>query len=114
MSKDSRKQIIEQTRNEVSRRYTVAIEQYKQELTRVHEAFAKCKERVLELEEENVQLRDKVSLLEDWNRRLMEYMDIDENQRQQELDIQRQRAENEITQARIFNSPLIRMAERLF
>lgn len=114
MAKESRKQIIEQTRNCVARTYTREIERLK---GRCETLFADKVEAVRQRDKalrEVAELREKVEQLEDWNRRLMEYMDMDDLQRQQELDAQRQRAENERRRAALFNSPLFRMAERLF
>ena len=114
MSKDSRKQIIEQTRNSVSKDYHRKIEELKARIRYLSEENESFIRKYYEARHGADSLREKVSQLEDWNRRLMEYMDMDENQRLQELAMQRQRADNERAMDRLFSSPLIRMAEQMF
>lgn len=82
MAKETRKQIIEQTRNEVARQYKQKIADLEERVTRANnEMFSYMKE----FGEQQIkinELQEKVNQYEDWIRRLQEFMDMEPDARE--------------------------------
>lgn len=81
--KETRKQIVEQTRNEVARQYNAQIFNLQERISRLAVDYAEERRKRIECQERLDELQEKVSQYEDWIRRLQEYMDMPENQREQ-------------------------------
>lgn len=79
--KETKKQIVEQTRNELARKYKGQIDALKKEFQSKQELYRYIGKRCDELERENEELKEKVVQYEDWIRRLQEFMDMPEDSR---------------------------------
>lgn len=77
MAKETRKQIVEQTRNEVAKQYKVEINSLKERLNTANEKASDYWGRYIKERNRADELQEKVNQYEDWNRRLQEYMDME-------------------------------------
>lgn len=81
--KETRKEIVEQTRNAVARQYKAQIEELHNRIKRICEERRVESEKYNKLYAENEELKNKVAEYEDWNNRLLEFMDMPEEKRKE-------------------------------
>lgn len=81
--KETRRQIIENTRNEVAKGFSTQIKSLKEQLDRAKNDYWESRRKYLEAAAERDMLKEKVAKLEDWNQRLQEFMDMSEDERKQ-------------------------------
>lgn len=79
--KQNKKQIEANLRNKLAAQYKEKIEQLKNEKAVLEKRFNEMWERARKAEIERDELKDKVAQCEDWNRRLLEFMDMSEEDR---------------------------------
>ena len=92
----TRKQIVEQTRNEVVKQYTAKLQILMERINKLAKDYDIEKQKRIELQE-------KVNQYEDWIRRLQEFMGIPENQREEYIvHMKEQENANKII-SKIFN-----------
>lgn len=82
MAKETRKQIIEQTRNEVARIYKQKIADLEKRLKRANECSYQFMKAYGDEQRRADELQEKVNQCEDWIRRLQEFMDMDPDARE--------------------------------
>ena len=92
----TRKQIVEQTRNEVVKQYTAKLQILMERINKLTKDYDIEKQKRIELQE-------KVNQYEDWIQRLQEFIGIPENQREEYIaHMKAQEDANKIT-SKIFN-----------
>ena len=107
--KETRKQIVEQTRNEVAKAYNKRVKELEIVNARLsNENFNLSKENRI-LKSKNLELEDKVNSLNDWIERLQEFVALPEDARQQY--IAKFNAEKQLNEAM---GVYTRMFDRLF
>ena len=74
-------QIREELRRQMAKQHNDEIENQKKLKMQYWEMFVKSDKKCCELKKENDELKEKVAQLEDWNRRLMEFMDMSDEDR---------------------------------
>lgn len=89
MAKETRKQIVEQTRNEVARLYKSRITELEERLKRANDGQWQFMRAYNEEKQRADELQEKVNQYEDWIRRLQEYMDMPEDAREKALEQER-------------------------
>lgn len=82
MAKETRKQIVEQTRNEVARKYKQKIAALEERLKRANECSYQFMEAYGDEQRRADELQEKVNQYEDWIRRLQEFMDMEPDARE--------------------------------
>jgi predicted nuclease with TOPRIM domain len=81
MSKVNRKAIEANLRNKLATQYKEKTEALKAEKAILEKRYNEMWERARKAEIERDELKGKLSVYEDWNRRLQEFMDMDEKDR---------------------------------
>lgn len=79
----TRKQIVEQTRNEVVKQYTANLQILMERINKLTKDYDIEKQKRIECQERINELQEKVSQYEDWIQRLQEFMEMPENQREE-------------------------------
>lgn len=79
--KETRKQIVEQTRNEVARQYKAEINSIQESKERLSKDYYDLQIKYWDMKNKVDELEEKVRQYEDWNRRLQEFMDMGEDDR---------------------------------
>lgn len=79
----TRKQIVEQTRNEVVKQYTANLQILMERINKLAKVYDIEKQKRIECQERIDELQEKVNLYEDWIQRLQEFMEMPENQREE-------------------------------
>ena len=79
----TRKQIVEQTRNEVVKQYTANLQILMKRINKLDKDYDIEKQKRIECQERIDELQEKVNLYEDWIQRLQEFMEMPENQREE-------------------------------
>jgi hypothetical protein len=79
--KQNKKQIEANLRNKLAAQYKEKTEQLKIEKDVLKRLLNEMEKRAIKAENECDELKDKVAQYEDWNRRLQEFMDMDEKDR---------------------------------
>ena len=79
----TRKQIVEQTRNEVVKQYTANLQILMERINKLTKDYDIEKQKRIECQEKIDELQEKVNLYEDWIQRLQEFMEMPENQREE-------------------------------
>lgn len=93
--KETRKQIVEQTRNEVVKRYGDKMKRFQERINELAGDYDMERRKRIECQEKVEELQEKVNQYEDWIRRLQEFMDIPENQREQYIVHLREKEKSE-------------------
>lgn len=83
MKMKTRKQIVEQTKNEVVKQYTAKLQILMEKINKLTKDYDIEKQKRIEYQERIDELQEKVNQYEDWIQRLQEFMDIPENQREE-------------------------------
>lgn len=89
MAKETRKQIVEQTRQEVVKQYKAKIDNLQERLNTANEKSSDYWKRYVTERNRADGLQEKVNQYEDWIRRLQEYMDMPEDAREKALEQER-------------------------
>ena len=79
----TRKQIVEQTRNEVVKQYTAKLQILMERINKLTKDYDIEKQKRIECQERIDELQEKVNQYEDWIQRLQEFMEMTENQREE-------------------------------
>ena len=79
----TRKQIVEQTRNEVVKQYTANLQILMERINKLTKDYDVEKQKRIECQERIDELQEKVNLYEDWIQRLQDFMEMPENQREE-------------------------------
>ena len=79
----TRKQIVEQTRNEVVKQYTAKLQILMERINKLTKDYDIEKQKRIECQEIIDELQEKVNQYEDWIQRLQEFIGITENQREE-------------------------------
>ena len=79
----TRKQIVEQTKNEVVKQYTAKLQILMEKINKLTKDYDIEKQKRIEYQERIDELQEKVNQYEDWIQRLQEFMGIPENQREE-------------------------------
>mgnify|MGYP001771977104 CR=1 FL=1 len=79
----TRKQIVEQTRNEVAKQYTAKLQILMERINKLTKDYDIEKQKRIECQERIDELQEKVNQYEDWIQRLQEFVDIPENQKEE-------------------------------
>ena len=74
-------QIREELRRQIAKQHNDEIENLKRLKDYAWEQFKEIDKEACQLKKENNELKEKVAQLEDWNRRLMEFMDMNDEER---------------------------------
>lgn len=90
--KETRRQIIENARNEVAKGFNAQIKRLKEENERIKNDYWEEHKKYVQAATERDMLKDKIAKLEDWNVRLQEYMDMPEDERKEYLAQQKEKA----------------------
>ena len=81
--RETRKQIVEQTRNEVVKQYTAKLQILMERINKLTKDYDIEKQKRIECQERIDELQEKVNQYEDWIQRLQEFIDIPENQKEE-------------------------------
>lgn len=81
--KETRKQIVEQTRNEVIKQYNTKLQHFQERINKLAKDYAIERQKRIECQEKFDELQEKVNQYEDWIQRLQEFMDMPESQREE-------------------------------
>lgn len=79
----ARKQIVEQTRNEVVKQYTAKLQILMERINKLTKDYDIEKQKRIEYQKRIDELQEKVNQYEDWIQRLQDFMDIPESQREE-------------------------------
>ena len=85
MGRQSKKQIKAQLINEVAKTYVAKLQRAQDIVKRLGGMYHTMKITADKLKEENLKLQEKVEQQEDWIRRLQEFMDMDNDTRQEAI-----------------------------
>lgn len=86
MSKVNRKAVEANLRNKLAAQYKEKTEALKNEKAILEKRYNEMWERARKAEIERDELKGKVAMYEDWNRRLQEFMDMSEDDRKQYVE----------------------------
>lgn len=86
MAKVNKKQIENELRNKISKQYTAKVAELKKEIEVLREANKEYRVRAYKAEQEKNEIQDKLEQYEDWNRRLMEFMDMSDEDRKAHIE----------------------------
>ena len=99
----TRKQIVEQTRNEVVKQYTAKLQILMERINKLTKDYDIERQKRIECKEIIDELQEKVNQYEDWIQRLQEFIGIPENQREEYIaHMKAQKDANKII-TKIFN-----------
>ena len=79
----TRKQIVEQTRNEVVKQYTAKLQILMERINKLTKDYDIEKQKRIECQERIDELQEKVNQYEGWIQRLQEFIDIPESQKEE-------------------------------
>lgn len=79
----TRKQIVEQTRNEVVKQYTANLQILMERINKLTKDYDIERQKRIECQERIDELQEKVNQYEDWIQRLQEFMEMPESQREE-------------------------------
>lgn len=91
--KESKKQIEAALRNKMAAQYKTKTERLEQEIARLEKRNAELTTRAHKAEQEKLEMRDRLQQYEDWNNRLQEFMDMNEEDRVQYVETLRAQKE---------------------
>ena len=99
----TRKQIVEQTRNEVVKQYTAKLQILMERINKLTKDYDIEKQKRIECQEIIDELQEKVNQYEDWIQRLQEFIGIPENQREEYIVHMKEQENANKTISKIFN-----------
>lgn len=80
--KETKKQVKAQLTNEIAKQYAKREKSLKEYSISLEKRYNCAMEHMRKLENENIELKDKVEQYEDWIRRLLEFMDMTPEERE--------------------------------
>lgn len=80
--KQTKKEIEATLRNKLAKQYSEKMENYQERIDRLAKELHDERSKRLEAQRQAEELKEKVEQYEDWNRRLQEFMDMSEEDRQ--------------------------------
>ena len=81
MTKLSKKEIENQLRGKIAKQYTEKVAKLEDEINHLREANAEYRNHAYKAEQEKLEMQDKLKQYEDWNIRLQDFMDMNEEDR---------------------------------
>ena len=106
----TRKQIVEQTRNEVVKQYTAKLQILMERINKLTKDYDIEKQKRIECQERIDELQEKVNQYEDWIQRLQEFMDIPESQKEEYIaQMKAQEDANKIISNMLKNAEIINL-----
>ena len=99
----TRKQIVEQTRNEVVKQYTAKLQILMERINKLTKDYDIERQKRIECQEIIDELQEKVNQYEDWIQRLQEFIGIPENQREEYIAHIKEQEDANKTISKIFN-----------
>lgn len=85
MGQENRKQIKAQVTNEIRNKYFKIIEGKNKDISRLAQRCLTLQKQNEELVDRNLKLEEQLEKYEDWNHRLLEFMDMDSNSREEAI-----------------------------
>lgn len=85
MERQSKKQIKAQVTNEIRNKYFKIIEGKNKDISRLAQRCLNLQKQNEELVNKNLKLKEQLEKYEDWNRRLLEFMDMDSDSREEAI-----------------------------
>jgi len=110
--KETRQQIIENTRRKIARQYSEQIKSLKEKNDSFWKDILEYHKKIGELQNENSRLEQKIQEQQEWIDRLIQFVNLPPDQRERELALFRQKQANEEAYKRLFDSPLFKMYEK--
>lgn len=83
MKSKTNNQIREEVRKRLASKYSADLENAKKRYSECWDKYVEEEKKVVQLTHENNELKQKLEALEDWNRRLLEFMDMPEAERKE-------------------------------
>lgn len=83
--KQTKKEIEETLRNKLAKQYTSKIQNYQERIDRLAKELSEERKKRYEAQAKAEELEEKVAQYEDWNHRLQEFMDMNEEDRKNYL-----------------------------
>ena len=80
--KQTKKEIEETLRNKLCKQYSAKMENYQERIDKLAKELYEERKKRLEVQRLVDELKEKVEKYEDWNRRLQEFMDMNEEDRE--------------------------------
>ena len=106
----TRKQIVEQTRNEVVKQYTAKLQILMERINKLTKDYDIEKQKRIECQERIDELQEKVNQYEDWIQRLQEFIGIPENQKEEYIvHMKAQEDANKIISNMLKNAEIINL-----
>ena len=99
----TRKQIVEQTRNEVVKQYTAKLQILMERINKLTKDYDIERQKRIECQERIDELQEKVNQYEDWIQRLQEFIGIPENQREEYIAHMKAQEDANKIASKIFN-----------
>lgn len=99
----TRKQIAEQTRNEVVKQYTANLQILMERINKLTKDYDVERQKRIECQERIDELQEKVNQYEDWIQRLQEFMEMTESQREEYIAHMKEQENANKTISKIFN-----------
>ena len=81
MPKLNKKQIENELRGKIVKQYTKRTQELEDKVKRLSEQVYEANQCAHKAEQEKLEMRDRLNQLEDWNQRLQEFMDMNEDER---------------------------------
>lgn len=85
MAKETKKQIVAQTRNNVAKEYSRRIELLQERVSHLGNLLKEEQKKRIEYQDKAERLEEEINQYKDWNERLQSYMDMSEEDRKQAL-----------------------------
>lgn len=83
MKSKTNKQVREEVKKHLAAKYATYVEYQKKRYSDLWDKYQKALSEASEARAENNRLREQLAAIEDWNRRLLEFMDMPEEKRQE-------------------------------
>lgn len=110
--KETRQQIIENTRKKVASKYAEQVRNLKASNHKYWLEICEQRRKISTLEHDKSELEMKIKEQEDWIKRLIAFVNMPPDERERELAVARQQQANAEAEAKLFNSPLFKMYEK--
>ena len=111
--KPNKQQIKNELRNSIAKQYTRQISELKREKSELSRELYLTRGRARKAEQEVLELKDKLNQFEDWNNRLMEFMDMSDSDRQTYLENMKCEAQINARMDGLLNTSIFRVLSML-
>jgi predicted nucleic acid-binding Zn-ribbon protein len=111
--KPNKQQIKNELRNSIAKQYTHQIGELKQRISELSRELYLTRGRAHKAEQEALELKDKLNQYEDWNNRLMEFMDMSDDDRQTYIENMKCEAQINTRMGGLLDSPIFRVLSML-